>query len=156
MSSVRVRPGLVLERLTVWHDQVDYFPSANVRPGRTFARTFRPTVYDDFANPSRTPGLSRGRKRALGRAARRGQEAFLKRALVKRAASLAAPQKRLKKSMDGHVHGAPLDGPTRHFINEIEIHPGYYVDWDDTPDLTIEPLARAYGDYLTMLAGERR
>ena len=58
--------------------------------------------------------------------------------------------------MDGHVHGAPLDGPTRHFINEIEIHPGYYVDWDDTPDLTIEPLARAYGDYLTMLAGERR
>ena len=44
MSSVRVRPGLVSERSTVWHDQVDHFPSANVRPGRTFARTFRPTV----------------------------------------------------------------------------------------------------------------
>ena len=49
MSSVRVRPGLVSERLTVWHDQVDHFPSANVRPGRTYPRTFRPTVFLVFA-----------------------------------------------------------------------------------------------------------
>ena len=82
--------------------------------------------------------------------------AFLKRALVKRAASLAAPQKRLKKSMESNADGAPLTGPTRHFINEIEIHPGYYVDWDPTPDLTIEPLANAYGTYLTRLINERR
>ena len=82
-------------------------------------------------------------------------EAFLKRALVKRAASLAAPQKKLKRSMESHSV-APLTGPCRHFINEVEIHPGYYVDWDDTPDETIVPLANAYGEYLTRLFEERR
>ena len=81
--------------------------------------------------------------------------AFLKRALVKRAGSLAAPQKKLKRSMDAHRH-APLTGASRHFINEIEIHPGYYVDWDDTPDETIAPLADAYGRYLTRVLGERQ
>ena len=80
---------------------------------------------------------------------------FLKRALVKRAGSLAAPQKKLKRSMDAYRH-APLTGASRHFINEIEIHPGYYVDWDDTPDETIAPLADAYGRYLTRVLGERQ
>ena len=80
---------------------------------------------------------------------------FLKRALVKRAGSLAAPQKKLKRSMES-LDAAPLSGPNRHFINEVEIHPGYYVDWDETPDRTIEPLARAYGEYVTQLLTERR
>ena len=56
--------------------------------------------------------------------------------------------------MERHAE-APLTGPTRHFINEVEIHPGYYVDWDETPDETIEPLARAYGEYLTTLFADR-
>ena len=80
---------------------------------------------------------------------------FLKRALVKRAGSLSAPQKKLKRSMEAHTQ-APLAGPQRHFINEVEIHPGYYVDWDPTPDETIAPLAEAYGEYITRLLTERR
>ena len=68
---------------------------------------------------------------------------------------VAAPQKKLKRSMESHSV-APLTGPCRHFINEVEIHPGYYVDWDDTPDETIVPLANAYGEYLTRLFEERR
>ena len=51
---------------------------------------------------------------------------------------------------------APLEGPLRHFINEIEIHPGYYVDWDDTPDETIEPLADAYGAYIVRVLEEAK
>ena len=43
---------------------------------------------------------------------------FLKRALVKRAGSLAAPQKKLKRSMES-LDAAPLTGPHRHFINEV-------------------------------------
>ena len=93
-----------------------------------------------------------GRKRG---GAGGGGDGFLKRALVKRAASLAAPQKKLKRSMDTHA-AAPLTGSARHFINEIEIHPGYYVDWDATPDETIGPLARAYGEYLVQVLAERR
>jgi hypothetical protein len=80
--------------------------------------------------------------------------AFLKRVLVKRASSLGPPQKRLKRSMDTHSR-APLTGTHRHFINEVEIHPGYYVDWDETPDETIGPLADAYGEYLVQLLSER-
>ena len=78
------------------------------------------------------------------------ESGFLKRALVKRAGSLAAPQKRLKRSMNDHAT-APLTGPHRHFINEVEIHPGYYVDWDETPDETFEPLAQAYGEYISQV-----
>ena len=84
-----------------------------------------------------------------------GGSRFLKRAIVKRAGSLAAPQKKLKRGMAGGGV-APLTGPTRHFINEVEIHPGYYVDWDETPDLTIDPLAHAYGEYATQLLADRR
>lgn len=84
-----------------------------------------------------------------------GESGFLKRALVKRAGSLAAPQKKLKKSIEMHAR-APLAGPGRHFINEIEIHPGYYVDWDATPDDTLEPLGRAYGEYLVRLLTDKR
>ena len=83
------------------------------------------------------------------------ESGFLKRALVKRAGSLAAPQKKLKRSMDVH-RTAPLTGSQRHFINEVEIHPGYYVDWDATPDATLEPLGKAYGDYIVRLLTERR
>ena len=79
---------------------------------------------------------------------------FLKRALVKRAGSLAAPQKKLKRSMES-LDAAPLSGPNRHFINEVEIHPGYYVDWDETPDETLGPLAQAYGEYITQILSER-
>ena len=93
--------------------------------------------------------------RARGDKPAAGESGFLKRALVKRAGSLAAPQKKLKKSIEAHSH-APLAGPARHFINEIEIHPGYYVDWDATPDETLEPLGRAYGEYLVQLLTERR
>ena len=57
--------------------------------------------------------------------------------------------------MEAHTQ-APLAGPQRHFINEVEIHPGYYVDWDPTPDETIAPLAEAYGEYITRLLTERR
>ena len=46
---------------------------------------------------------------------------------------------------------APLSGEEAYFINEVEIHPGYYVDWDEAPDETIEPLAEAYGEYLVEL-----
>ena len=74
---------------------------------------------------------------------------------MKRAGSLAAPQKKLKRSMDVH-RTAPLTGSQRHFINEVEIHPGYYVDWDATPDATLEPLGKAYGDYIVRLLTERR
>ena len=85
----------------------------------------------------------------------RGGGDFLKRALVKRAGSLAAPQKKLKRSMD--MHGtAPLAGANAHFINEVEIHPGYYVDWDATPDLTLDALGKAYGEYIMRLLEERR
>lgn len=80
---------------------------------------------------------------------------FLKKALVKRASSLAAPERKLQRAIAERTH-APLEGPLRHFINEIEIHPGYYVDWDDTPDETIEPLARAYGEYITRVLGDKR
>ena len=65
------------------------------------------------------------------------------------------PQKKLKKSIEMHAR-APLAGPGRHFINEIEIHPGYYVDWDATPDDTLEPLGRAYGEYLVRLLTDKR
>ena len=84
-----------------------------------------------------------------------GSEGFLKRALVKRASSHAPPAKRLKRSQQEHA-AAPLTGPSRHFINEVEIHPGYYVDWDETPDETIAPLAAAYGEYLVKLLAEKR
>ena len=79
----------------------------------------------------------------------------LKRALVQRATSLAAPQRRLKQCMR-REGGAALGGEGGHFINEVEIHPGYYVDWDETRDRTIEPLANAYGEYVTQLLTERR
>ena len=58
--------------------------------------------------------------------------------------------------MSWRCREAPLAGPQRHFINEVEIHPGYYVDWDPTPDETIAPLAQAYGEYITRLLTERR
>ncbi len=88
-------------------------------------------------------------------AAAEASPGFLSKALVKRAPSLAAPQKKLRQAMERHGV-APLAGPSRHFINEVEIHPGYYVDWDETPDETIVPLAEAYGDYLTKLFKEKR
>ena len=34
----------------------------------------------------------------------------------------------------------------RYVLNEVELHPGFYVDWDPDPDATIEPLAHAYGE----------
>eukprot|EP00900_Chrysochromulina_parva_P021751 jgi/Chrpa1/4209/Chrysochromulina_OHIO_Genome00017470-RA len=77
----------------------------------------------------------------------------LDKAIVKKASSLAAPERKLQRSLAERTH-APLVGPLGHFINEIEIHPGYYVDWDDTPDETIEPLARAYGEYITRVLSE--
>ena len=40
-------------------------------------------------------------------------------------------------------------------VNEVEIHPGYYVDWDETPDETLGPLAQAYGEYITQILSER-
>ena len=70
-------------------------------------------------------------------------------ALVKRAGSLAAPQKKLKRAWT--CTAAPLTGSQRHFINEVEIHPGYYVDWDATPDATLEPLGKACSDYIVRL-----
>ena len=55
------------------------------------------------------------------------------------------------------MHGtAPLAGANAHFINEVEIHPGYYVDWDATPDLTLDALGKAYGEYIMRLLEERR
>ena len=46
---------------------------------------------------------------------------------------------------------APLDA---YVLNEVELHPGFYVDWDADPDATIEPLARAYGEHVcSLLAG---
>lgn len=77
----------------------------------------------------------------------------LDKSIVKKASSLAAPERKLQRSLAERTH-APLVGSLRHFINEIEIHPGYYVDWDDTPDETIEPLARAYGEYITRVLSE--
>ena len=97
-------------------------------------------------------GKGAARRRQM--AAQEG-DGFLQAALTKRASSLAAPQRRLRQAMHNHTH-APLSGPLRHFINEIEIHPGYYVDWDDDPDQTIEPLARAYGEYITRILAERQ
>ena len=79
----------------------------------------------------------------------------LKRALVRRANSLAAPNKRLRKSMEEHG-SAPLAGSGRHFINEVEVHPGFYVDWDETPDETIGPLANAVGEYVVGLIEAKR
>ena len=43
---------------------------------------------------------------------------------------------------------APLD---QYLINEVEVHPGFYVDWDADPDATLEPLGRAYGEYVSLL-----
>ena len=50
---------------------------------------------------------------------------------------------------------APLSGDGAHIINEIELHPGFYVDWDETPDQTIEPLAQAYGEYIQRVVDEQ-
>ncbi len=67
-----------------------------------------------------------------------------------RASSLSEPNARLQRQMRAQPEGASL---AAHFINEIEIHPGFYVDWDDEPDATLEPLAAAYGDYIQQLLG---
>jgi hypothetical protein len=74
---------------------------------------------------------------------------------VWRATSAAAPERRLGEAILRYGR-APLVGPHAHFINEIEIQPGYYVDWDLQPDQTIEPLADAYGDYLARVIQARR
>ncbi|KAL1495890.1 hypothetical protein AB1Y20_014534 [Prymnesium parvum] len=63
--------------------------------------------------------------------------------------SLAPPMKKLKAAM---AHGSALVGePGGYFINEVELHPGFFVDWDSDPDKTIVPLAHAYGAYIQSL-----
>jgi len=79
----------------------------------------------------------------------------LKRSLCWRATDAASPERRLRESQETHGT-APLSGEGAHFINEVEIQPGFYVDWDDDPDRTIEPLADAYGEYLVQVLQERR
>ena len=64
-------------------------------------------------------------------------------------------EERLRKSMEEHG-SAPLAGSGRHFINEVEVHPGFYVDWDETPDETIGPLANAVGEYVVGLIEAKR
>jgi hypothetical protein len=41
-------------------------------------------------------------------------------------------------------------------LNEVELHPGFYVDWDPDPDATIEPLAHAYGEHCCTLLADAR
>lgn len=67
-----------------------------------------------------------------------------------RAGRAESPERRLRAAMAAQAE-APLSGEEAYFINEVEIHPGYYVDWDEAPDETIEPLAEAYGEYLVEL-----
>ena len=81
--------------------------------------------------------------------------ASLRRDIVQRASSLGPPQKKLARAMAAHADGAPLSGDGAHIINEIELHPGFYVDWDETPDQTIEPLAQAYGEYIQRVVDEQ-
>ena len=81
--------------------------------------------------------------------------AALRRDIVQRASSLGPPQKKLARAMAAHADGAPLSGDGAHIINEIELHPGFYVDWDETPDQTIEPLAQAYGEYIQRVVDEQ-
>ena len=79
-----------------------------------------------------------------------GEVEAVRRNIVQRASSLGPPQKRLRRSMQQHAE-APLDA---YVLNEVELHPGFYVDWDADPDATIEPLARAYGEHVcSLLAG---
>jgi hypothetical protein len=109
-------------------------------------------------HPGNREGEAVGDDRACAPAAR-SANAFsprsLKRSLVWHATDAAAPERRLREAME--THGvAPLCGPLGHFINEVEIQPGFYVDWDTQPDRTIEPLADAYGEYLTRVIQARR
>ena len=48
----------------------------------------------------------------------------------------------------------PTSGRLR--SREIELHPGFYVDWDETPDETIGPLANAVGEYVVGLIEAKR
>ena len=48
---------------------------------------------------------------------------------------------------------APLE---EYVLNEVELHPGFYVDWDPDPDATIEPLAHAYGEHCCTLLADAR
>ena len=94
-------------------------------------------------------------KEAASRAAE-GDEADevrrVQRDIVQRASSLGPPQKRLRRSMREQAE-APLEA---YVLNEVELHPGFYVDWDADPDATIEPLARAYGEHCCALLAEAR
>ena len=44
----------------------------------------------------------------------------------------------------------------RYVLNEVELHPGFYVDWDPDPDATIDPLAHAYGEHCCTLLADAR
>ena len=44
----------------------------------------------------------------------------------------------------------------RYVLNEVELHPGFYVDWDPEPDATSEPLAHAYGEHCCTLLADAR
>ncbi|EOD25118.1 hypothetical protein EMIHUDRAFT_100849 [Emiliania huxleyi CCMP1516] len=95
-------------------------------------------------------GGEEGEGEARGREAPPPSPRSLKRSLQLRAGRAESPERRLRAAMAAQAE-APLSGEEAYFINEVEIHPGYYVDWDEAPDETIEPLAEAYGEYLVEL-----
>jgi hypothetical protein len=110
----------------------------------------------------------------------------VQRDIVQRASSLGPPQKRLKLQQKQHAEAPleelnpnpnPNPNPNSHsnptlplpaiptpnqapleeyVLNEVELHPGFYVDWDPDPDATIEPLAHAYGEHCCTLLADAR
>lgn len=94
-----------------------------------------------------SPAAQASASEAVARSTAADEVEAVRRDIVQRASSLGPPQKRLKRSMQDHAE-APLD---QYLINEVEVHPGFYVDWDADPDATLEPLGRAYGEYVSLL-----
>ena len=98
-----------------------------------------------------SPAARASASEAVARTTAADEVEAVRRDIVQRASSLGPPQKRLKRSMQDHAE-APLD---EYLINEVEVHPGFYVDWDADPDATLEPLGRAYGEYVSLLLEEQ-